>query len=254
MTYAVTTTHHASAERQSRADRVALRCGVPRIPRQSTLPGTFELAGVDVLYVVAQSRDVLVHRSGESITITPGLLKTRLHNGLKHPYIRAIAPDGVLPDVVFDGTLGLALDALHLAGLGVRIEGSEASPAVYSLLEEGLPRLARGPEPAASAAARIHPTAGRAAEILSAWGPDSVDVVVLSPMFASPRKAPPGYAVFREVAVSDPLGLDTVEAARAAARRRVVLKLRRDEPAPESWPAGDALIVGRAVEYRILQC
>ena len=116
MTYAVTTTHHASAERQSRADRVALRCGVPRIPRQSTLPGTFELAGVDVLYVVAQSRDVLVHRSGESITITPGLLKTRLHNGLKHPYIRAIAPDGVLPDVVFDGTLGLALDALHLAG------------------------------------------------------------------------------------------------------------------------------------------
>ncbi|MFT4625264.1 MAG: hypothetical protein ACI8PZ_003932 [Myxococcota bacterium] len=255
MPFAVTTSHHASPDRIARARTVAERCGVPLVPRAATRPQTFAAAGVDVLYVVANHRDELFSRDGESITIAAGLLRTRVHNGMEHPFVRALAPDGVRPESVFDATLGLAMDALHLAAiLEVPILGSEASPAVFSLLEEGLARLSHDKAPTGPAARLIQPTLGRAADVLRAMGPRSVDVVSLSPMFASPRKAPPGYAVFREVAVSEPLGGDTVEAAITAARKRVVLKLRRDEPAPAAWPAEHTRIIGRAVEYRVVEC
>ena len=154
---------------------------------------------------------------------------------------------------ILDATLGLAADALHLAAaLRVPVTGTEINPVVFSLLEGGLTRMRRGPEPAATAAQEITPHLCDARTHLEQLGPDSVDVVYLAPMFRDPKRAAPGYAVFRSIAHGDHLNRATLEAARAAARQRVVLKLGRDEAPPPCWPSDlDHTVRGKAVTYRV---
>src|SRR5690606_3468418 len=104
---------------------------------------------------------------------------------------------------IVDATLGMAADALHISDvLGCEVLGIEGSPAMYSLLEEGLPRVART-EPAAK---RIRLHFGEAAEVLSTLPDASVDAVYLSPMFLRPRRAAPGFELLRAVALHAPMG------------------------------------------------
>jgi len=200
---------------------------------------------------VSAEREVLHARDGTSIGVDEGMLKTRLHAGRQHPLIRAVAPSPVT--CILDATLGLAADALHLAAaLGVPVTGTEINPVVFSLLEAGLARMRRGPEPAAAAAHHITPHLTDARTQLVREGPDSVDVVYLAPMFSDPKRAAPGYAVFRSVAHGASLDEATLEAARTAARQRVVLKLARGEVPPPCWPSdADRTVRGKAVTYRV---
>ena len=123
---------------------------------------------------------------------------------------------------------------------------------MFCLIEGGLARLRRGPDPAASAARLIEPRCEGARTCLEALGPDSVDVVYLAPMFSEPKRAVPGYPLFRKIAHGDPLDEATLEAARVAARQRVVLKLAKGEDVPGCWPTGeDRSVVGKAVAYRV---
>lgn len=101
----------------------------------------------------------------------------------------------------------------------------------------------------APAAARIRLHPGRCRDVLAEIEPDGADAVFLAPMFDAPRAAPPGYPLFRAVAVHDPLDRATVaEALRVAPR--LAVKVPAGAPVPVALERRRLEHVeGRAVDY-----
>ena len=123
---------------------------------------------------------------------------------------------------VLDCTLGLGADAqvaARLVGPGGSVIALEKSPALYLLARHGLKGLER--HPAACAVSVVY---ADAAEFLRTLPDGAFDVVLFDPMFESPKKAQPGFALLRRHADYSPLTRETVEEARRVARRVVVLK------------------------------
>ena len=200
---------------------------------------------VDVFYIVRRSHEELrvpakdgVH--AESALVQPGLMPSKLQQGEQHPFVRAVRGEtaGHHDDVntLFDATLGLANDAVHLAALtGATVTGCEQSAVLFALLEEGLPRIARGTPRTrswADAAARVSAVHGDSAEVLAGMADDAVDVVVLDPMMSRPRRSAPSFSLLRAFAVMDRASPRLLLEARRVARRRVVFKLGKGAPLP----------------------
>ncbi len=250
----VTTSERPRATQRARAAGVAARCGVAYVPRRGGLDALLRASGAEVAYVVGRRIESLTD-GRERIAVHAGLTRTRLRAGDAHPLLRAVAPRGRgSVRRVFDGTLGLAQDALHLAAaLDADVVGTEASPVVYALLEEGLPRLAREVDAAvACAAARVRAIPGACADVLAEVPAQAYDAVYLSPMFVAPRGAPPGYELFRAIAVHDALDARTVARALRAAPRLVVKGLAGDPP-PEALRHYDPICVpGKAVDFWVV--
>lgn len=219
----VTTASRPDAPMVARAQRVAARCGARYAGRR----GALDLDTDGLAYVVGRACDEL-RDATRRLSLNVGLLHARRRAGLRHPLIAALVPEGRAETIV-DATLGLAMDALHIAAvLDCAVLGIEGSPAIFSLLEEGLPRLARE-EPAA---ARIDARFGSAAEVLATLPTGSADAVYLSPMFGAPQRAAPGFELLRAVAIDAPLDAETLEQAARVARGRVVVKVAPGETLP----------------------
>ena len=251
MRLVVTTTLRATDVEHARVSRVAALLGAPAVPRPGLdLRRLFDQGGR--AYIVTRDRDEL-RDARRSLTVHAGLLKTRLHPGVSHPLIRALAPDGRASRVV-DGTLGLAGDALHVAGaLGCEVLGVELSTPLYCLLEEGLARLSREPEPVGACARAIRLRHGDTTEVLAELPADSADAVLLAPMYLTPDRAQPGFGLLREQAVHGQLtGLQIERALRVAPR--LVVKWPRGEPPPGDAGLHDKLtrLSGKAVDYWVL--
>lgn len=125
-------------------------------------------------------------------------------------------------DVVVDGTLGLAADALVCAravGPAGRVIGVEASLPLFVVLSEGLKRM----KPFAQSCS-VEVVHGRARDVLAAMPARSADVVVFDPMFDRPKKASPSFEVLRRFAVHEPLDAPTLAEARRVCRRWVLVK------------------------------
>ena len=136
-----------------------------------------------------------------------------------------------------DATAGFGRDAVRALGLGFEVTAVERAPVVFALLVDAAARARLG-QTLAPALDRLRVTFGDAAEVLGAMQPD---VVYLDPMFSklkSTAKSPKEMQLLQELLGEvDPRDEARVfEAARAAARRRVVvkraLKSRPDGPAP----------------------
>lgn len=248
MTLWVTTSLNAGQTQRDRASLVLQRCQATRMPLTGTR-AIDALASGETLYVVGRSRDELRGADG-TLFVNQGLLRPRLHNGVDHPLIRALT-DGEPATCVVDGTLGLAGDALHIAGtLECRVVGIEASPALSCLLEEGIARMAGERDPVARCAKAIELHHGDCAEVMATFPADSADAVLLAPMYDSPEKAAPGFQLLRSVAVHDPLSQRQLHAGLRLAPR-VVVKWPAGEPRP---PALDRFrqvrcIAGQRVNY-----
>ena len=224
----VTTVSRANEAMRARSSLVARRCDAQSVRRRGSVASLLAEHDADVLYVVGRVRDELMD-STERLAVHAGMLVHKVHSGWNHPLIKAVAPQGELESIV-DATLGLAGDALHIAAVtGARVTGIEGSGAMFSLQEEGIARLARGDGDVGSAANRITPTFGQARDRLESMRSNSVEVVYLSPMFAEPRRAAPGYRLLRLVAVGGALDVHTFEQACRVASKRVVIKLNRAE-------------------------
>ncbi|MBT3217566.1 MAG: class I SAM-dependent methyltransferase [Proteobacteria bacterium] len=238
-----TTTTKPKAHQIERAKEVAHYCNAPFWPRRGSLERVVGESGASIAYVVGQEREWL-QQGGQTLFVNLGMLATRRAAGHKHPLIKAIGP----ASTIIDSTLGLAADALHISAvLGARIVGIEGSPPVCCLLEEGLSRLAIA-EPAAKA---ISLMPGPATEVLPTLAP--ADVVFVAPMFSNPKKAPPGYALFRQIALHTPFTKTWLDAAIWKARSRVVLKVMAGEEAPDFVMAQKhSLIRGKAVDYFVI--
>ena len=153
---------------------------------------------------------------------------------------------------VLDATAGLGRDAFQLAALGYRVIMVERVALIAALLEDALDRAVRGVagEEAAEAAGRVRLFAGDATAVLAALAPPPA-VVVLDPMYphrrgnALPNK---GMRLFRELVGSDDDAPALLEAARGAARRRVVVKRPARAPAlGGERPSGS--LTGRTTRY-----
>jgi hypothetical protein len=235
---AVTTSTHPNPSTVQRARQVAARCGVPFVERRGSIARLRANHGVAWVYVVARDREIVTDGT-TALQVDPGLLHAKRAAGTAHPLIRALSGSSGVARV-FDGTLGMAGDAAHIAAvLGCEVVASEASAIVFSLTEFALRSGVFG-----EAGHRIRPVLGAASDVLGAAG--TFDAVFLAPMFESPARAAPGYPVFRALADHRVLDASTLERARRAAPRVVVrVEKHQGPPEPKGWRA----VPGKAVDY-----
>ncbi|MCC7075113.1 MAG: class I SAM-dependent methyltransferase [Deltaproteobacteria bacterium] len=199
----------------------------------------FSTSGATHLYVVARAHDEVRTPAGGACFVQPSLLKMKLAEGARHPFVRALLGSDASVARVFDATLGLGVDAMHAAcALGCEVQGTEVSAVLFSLLEEGLARLAR----ATPAVARVRPMNAEAGASLAALPNDAVDVVMLDPMMSRPKRSTPSFAVLRDFAKAERADAALLREAARVARRRVVLKLGKGAPLPQDAPIAFARV------------
>jgi 16S rRNA (guanine1516-N2)-methyltransferase len=224
---AVTTSYEPSDAHRARARVLAARFAARFVARRAFDP-LFLATGATHLYVVGREREEVRARGGACF-VQEGLLATKLHEGSRHPLLRALGPCASIVDC----TLGLANDALHAAVvLGCSVLGVEGSPVIHSLLEEGLRRLSAS----YPAGQRIHLRHGDALEVLRSLDDRSHDVVFLDPMMIRPGKSTPSFEVLRAFAVPEQASAALLREAGRVARARVVLKLGKGAPLPVDSP------------------
>jgi len=251
MSLYVATSVNAGSEQRERAGLIAQRCGGTLI---SATGGRAlnQLSPADTPYLVGRARDEL-RAGGASLFVNQGMLKSRLHSGVRHPLIQALSAGLPLRHVI-DGTLGLAGDGLHIAGaLSCQVTGVEASPALYSLLEEGLARLGTESGPAADCASAIRLVFGDCAQLMADMPANSADAVLLAPMYAKPDKAAPGFELLRSVADHCPLTHEQLDQALRVSGR-VVVKWPRGAPMPAALSSfgGVDCVEGKRVNYWVI--
>ncbi len=159
---------------------------------------------------------------------------------------------------VVDATAGLGSDAFHLAAKGAEVVMIERSEMLHALLADALARANAGRlgESARLAAGRVTLLHGDARELLTgpgALGALGAPIVYLDPMFPRPedRGAPAkGMALLREAldATSPAEEAQLLAAARAVARRRVVVKRPAKSP-PMAGEAPSGSLTGSTTRY-----
>ena len=159
---------------------------------------------------------------------THGRFGYRLRQGARQGLSRAI---GVRPDrpppTVLDATAGLGHDAALLAAAGCSVVAVERCPLVELLLEDALAQAQADPELAGLLGDRLRLRAGDSLQLLQSWHAEPPDVVYLDPMHPPRKKSAQvrkEMRIFREVVGDDADSTGLVEAARALARKRVVVK------------------------------
>ena len=239
MRLAVTTGNVVDTVHQERAALLASRFSCALLPRRNLQTMAAD-HGVDVFYIVRRMHEELRVAGGENALVQPGMMPTKMQQGEQHPFVRALRGEtaGKCDHVstLFDATLGLANDAVHLAAVtGASVLGCEQSPVLFALLQEGLPRIARGTPRSvawAAAAGRVTPVNGDSARVLAALADDAVDIVVLDPMMSLTRRSAPSFSLLRAFAIMDRASPSLLLEARRVARLRVVFKLGKGAPLP----------------------
>ncbi len=244
----------------ARAKAVAARCGCPLIERRSTsVSKLMKLHGATLIYMVGRQSEEIRAAGLDPLFVHPGRFYLKRVDGLEHPLLRALAPPQAKPvNHVIDATVGLAQDALQIAGImGATVHGIEASAPVSCLLEEGLARMAAQTHRGfAKGASQITVQHGQAAEVLASMDTHSAPVVYLDPMFDTPLAAESRFDVFRHLAQHRPLDSALLEQAHRVAERRVVLKVPGASPEPTlkaPGPGWNRRVRGRAVDYLVIE-
>jgi hypothetical protein len=225
----VTTSKSPSDALRARAEDLARRWGLPVVERHR---GSVATARGDAATALVCTEEGWVAESARGrLAFHQGTAAKRLRE-LRHggtdPMIRAgeLAPG----DQVLDATLGLGRDALVAAwavGGGGTVTGIEADLVLAVLAAEG---FAGGiPRPGSAPVTVRHDDSRRVLAAMAAAG-ETVDVVLLDPMFTDPRASDHGFALARDHTVATPLDPDWVALARAVARRWVVVTAERARP------------------------
>ena len=153
---------------------------------------------------------------------------------------------------VMDATAGLGRDSVLAAALGCQVIACERSPVVALLLRDGLDRAREAG--LGAIVDRIDLRVQDAREVLSALAePERPEIVILDPMFPERSKA---AKVKKEMQLLHRLlGSDSdveplLDAARAAATRRVVVKRPAHAP-PVGGQKPTMIIQGRTARYDV---
>jgi 16S rRNA (guanine1516-N2)-methyltransferase len=159
---------------------------------------------------------------------------------------------------VVDATAGLGRDALLMAHLGCEVLMLERSPVVHALLEDGLQRacVAAAPELLQQAVARLQLQHAEAREWLAAAAQDSAlqpDIVYLDPMFPPRNKSArvkKDIALLHELLGAESDFASLLQAARAAARLRVVVKRPGGKP-DAALPTPSFIVPGKTAHFEV---
>jgi len=147
-------------------------------------------------------------------------------------------------DTILDATMGLATDAL-IAAWAVGAEGQvlaiEYSPLIYLLVKDGLIRLQNEGPPKVDnqekksawqdliqASQRIKIFCANHEQILNSLPDNTVDVVYFDPMFRKTVAQSSSIKPLRSFSYSEPLKKEIIIQACRVARKRVVLKERKE--------------------------
>ncbi len=170
------------------------------------------------------------------IDFTDGRTSYKIRRGdIKgHPLTRAT---GILksPDLkLVEATAGLGRDAFMIASLGVDITMIERAQDVHDLLADALSAARKTNDELAAIVDRITLLFGDARQLLPELNPDVVIVDPMHPERTSSALVKQQMRTLRDLVGPDEDSAELVQAALAAARRRVVLK----------WPLRADPIVG----------
>ncbi len=198
----------------------ALEWGLPFIERPEKTPLADRLGVEADAFLVLGGEGWTLHDGQGSLAFTPGMARVRIKRiqlGQQEDDMIVRLCELAPGDVVFDGTLGLAGDALvcaHKVGPTGRVIGVEGSFAMFALVSEGLRAMG----------SQIEVRHGTTLEVLRQLPGASVDCVILDPMFDRPKKSTPAFDMLRRFAVHEPLTTPTLDEAQRVARRWVVVK------------------------------
>lgn len=167
-----------------------------------------------------------------AVDFAAGALRHRRRGGHNEPLGRAVGV-GKWQDIsVVDATAGLGRDSFVLADLGCRLTLLEREPVVFALLRDGLERGRRSEDPwVAEVCQRMTLVRADAHEWLAGT---AADVVYLDPMFPARRKSArvkKEMWLFQQLLEPADLSEGLLEAALAAAGKRVVVKRPAKAPA-----------------------
>lgn len=239
MIAAVTTGRKSGDREASRAARLAREWGLHFIPRAGRSIGRIReearAAGVkrDAVLVV-EDGDLKLYLGETCFHYHPGMGLNRLRRVMRGEddwMLRAM--DVRAGDHILDATLGLASDLLvasYAAGPAGRAVGLESEALVALVVREGLQTYDHPSREIVAAMRRIHVVHADYRDYLRRQESKSFDVVYFDPMFDKPVEESHQIAPLRHLANPAPLDFDALEEAVRVARRRVVVKDRRDGP------------------------
>lgn len=231
LTWYVTTTRRPEPALEARARRLAAELGAVYLHRRDRPLVCPEQRPACAFLVVGQD-GLAVHAGGRRLTYHPGLALHRiraLQAGAADPMVESMGLRG--GEHVLDATLGLGSDALvaaFVAGPGGRVTGVERVGALAVLTREGLRHYPWEQAAVAEAAARIEVVAADHRAFMERCGRRAFEVVYFDAMFERTLSGSSAMAAWRLVADESPVTPEAVELALEVARRRVVVKDRRD--------------------------
>lgn len=162
----------------------------------------------------------------------PSMAKNRIAGLRKNqPDLMLHAMDLQPGDLILDCTLGLGSDALvasYAAGADGGVTGIESSPVIAGIFRWGSRIYKKGPGWLKEPLERIQVINGNHKDILRELPDNSFDIIYFDPMFRQPIHASAAISPMRGLTNPDRLDLETIQAARRAARRRIVVKERKD--------------------------
>lgn len=232
--FVVTTSHRPVSGQPALARQLAAEFHVPFVERNDqSLEVLMEKLRVEGIIVVS-SRRVSYVSGGKEFFFHPGLARLRIKElkyGKTDQMIEAMSLQS--GDSVLDCTLGLGSDAIvasFIVGEGGKVTGLESSPVIASLVNRGLKAYPEEEEDITRAMRRMEVIHANHRDYLAGLPPRSVDVIYFDPMFRSPRRHSPAMNAMRSLTTSDPVDRESIQLAKRAALKRVVMKERRGSP------------------------
>lgn len=205
------------------------------VPRQRRSLETIRKATGAEGVVVWQEEGPVLHLANGRFFFHPSMAKNRLsqhRKGLTVDVMERLV--GLRPgDSFLDCTLGLGADAIvasYLTGAVGRVVGLESSPVVAPIVKWGMKVYTTPMAWLGEAIRRIEVVQAAHLSYLRAQPSESYDIVYFDPMFAVPVMKSQAISPLRSVADHSPLSREAVEEGTRVARRRVVVKERRESP------------------------
>lgn len=189
------------------------------------------------------------------IDFTDGSTGYKLRRGEAqgHPLTKAT---GILKNTdltIVDATAGLGRDAFMIASLGVDITLIERAPQVHRLLASALDEARENSPELAAIVDRMTLLLGDAQVLLPSLSADIIMVDPMHPERTSSALVKQEMQTLRDLVGSDPDSSRLVEAALAAASKRVVLKWPLRAAAPEGLRKPTFTLSGKTVRYDVFE-
>ena len=214
------------------AARTAAALGIPNVSRgNDSLEELRAAYGVDTVLVARRGLLTLVTAEGE-LFFHPGMSHLRIKNLLLGHGDHLVTALGLTEGMhVLDCTLGTGADAIvesFVVGAAGAVTARESSPLIAAVIADGLAHATGDNYEMHAAMRRITVHHADALAFLRAAETDSYDVIYFDPMFRSPLHESAGMNALRVLADMRALTEETIAEACRVARRRVVMKERRE--------------------------